>query len=67
MIEFRQAQHTQRPTDVVEVWVDGDMLAVIYPHREDGIKIISQDMVEEPKETGYHGVSCWPFRFKKRP
>lgn len=46
MTTLRPAPHTTLDNTVVEVWQDGDMIAVIYPTR-DGVQIISKYLNEK--------------------
>ena len=42
MIQFKPASHTVHPWDIVEIWMDGKFVGAIYPHGENGIRLISR-------------------------
>ena len=45
MVTFKLAQHSGRPTGIVEIWNNGLLLGVIYP-QEWGIRVCSKFMEE---------------------
>jgi hypothetical protein len=68
MIEFKQARHSIRNTDIIRVWVNGRLKAVIYPNDgEDGIKVISRHVQGDPllSFTKVEDVRGWEFKLEK--
>lgn len=48
MVEFRIKEHQSSPRKVVELVIDGNVIAVIYPEGEQGIRILSAHYDGEP-------------------
>ena len=52
-VEFRSAPHGLKPeTTIVEILVDGEVIAVIYPDGEKGIKLVSAHIKDVVRDDG---------------
>lgn len=55
MIEFRLGPHLHRNTDVVEILFKGEVVGVIYPLGDNGIKIVSAHIQETRADEEFSG------------
>lgn len=44
-IQFRQTRSIERPTNCCEVWINGHIVATIYPSDQYGIRVLSRHTV----------------------
>jgi hypothetical protein len=64
-VEFKLARHDIRHVDVVEIWIDGQMRATLYPDESgEGIKLISRHFAEI-RHDDVLDVKTFFFRFLK--
>ena len=70
MIEFKQRRHHTRNHDVIEVFVNGEFTAAIYPQDDDSLTITSKHFNAAPSPVvqtlALDEVKMWQFRFKKQ-
>jgi hypothetical protein len=66
MIEFRREQHFIRKTEMIEVWIDGRLMAAVYPNENgDGIRVMSRHVHGQPLMTLTSDVpdmKSWEFK-----
>lgn len=61
---FKVASHATRPVEVIEVWAEGKMVAVIYPEEgANGIRVISSHLLWHEEEVEISNVAVHKFRF----
>ncbi len=67
-VRFKIQSHSELPgVDIVEILVDEEVVGVIYPHEEKGIKVISAHFSAIDHDEGFDGdvvidsgKSSWP-------
>lgn len=66
-VEIKPAEHMVSGETVYEVWIDGNMVAAIYP-RPNGIRLLSRHVRADRKWTFQTGeaadVEAWDWEFK---
>jgi hypothetical protein len=65
MIEFRPTRHTVTGAEIIEVLVNGQFRAAIYPNGTGGFSIMSRYVINEPTPGDLgDGIICWQFRLQ---
>ena len=67
-VNFRLNRHSLRPqTNIVEIVVDGEVVGVLYPHGEKGVKLVSAHIGSQAVDQDFSGsvveddgTSSWP-------
>lgn len=70
-VEFQVRQHDFKSgVQVIEILVDGEMVAILYPEGEKGVKLVSAHMEEVVEDDGTESIPPIPaiwVRFNPRP
>jgi len=64
-VEFKIKDHSHRPCKIVEVFVDGEFRAAIYPDEQGGIRVVSTHLRAEPAQVPLGEGGIWQFLFER--
>lgn len=63
MVEFKVVDHWLRSIKIVEIWIDGQFCAALYPQEPNAVRLISNHLAADP-EPECDLPNAWRFVFR---